>query len=128
MDREPREGAFEQVDTIRFIKTNKLYYNRAILLFLKYYTVNRLRMQDAFARESDRERVVAELQQFLQDGKASSNQSNSTMTGSSLCQQQPLSLAPRVAKHISSVLIACYKETLLPAAAESELAMELFLA
>jgi hypothetical protein len=94
------------VDTIRFIKTNKLYYNRAILLFLKFYTVNGQRLHHAFTHKLDLERIIAELQQFLQDGRASSTTSSSTMAGSSVYHQsQPLSLAPRVSKHICAILI-----------------------
>lgn len=37
--------AFEKVDTIRFIKTNKVYYDRIILLFLKFLFVNQDRMK-----------------------------------------------------------------------------------
>jgi len=37
---------FEQIDTIRFIKTNKVYYDRVILLFLKFASVNKDQLMD----------------------------------------------------------------------------------
>ena len=39
---------FESVDTIRFIKTNKLYYDRVMLLFIKFFTANQTRLRGAF--------------------------------------------------------------------------------
>lgn len=36
------KDGFEQVDTIRFIKTNKIYYDRVMLLFLKFFSVNKI--------------------------------------------------------------------------------------
>ena len=86
INNKPKEGSYEQVDTIRFIKTNKLYYNRVILLFLKFYSVNRVRMQSAFTQKIDLERVLSELQQYLQDGKTSSSFSSSTLESSSQCK------------------------------------------
>ena len=80
---QPKEGSYEQVDTIRFIKTNKLYYNRIILLFLKYFTVNRVRMQQAFTQKTELEKILSELQQYLQEGKTSSSHSSSTLAESS---------------------------------------------
>ena len=56
------ENGFTNVDTIRFIKTNKVYYDRVILLFLKFYTSNKARMQKALTQHmSLDEKVIIEL-------------------------------------------------------------------
>jgi hypothetical protein len=65
------ENGFTNVDTIRFIKTNKVYYDRVILLFLKFYTSNKARMQKALTQHmSSDEKVIIELQRYLLDGRS----------------------------------------------------------
>lgn len=63
--RDQLDSGFESVDTIRFIKTNKLYYDRVLMLFFKFFTANKARLQSAFSDSHQSESMTQELLAYL---------------------------------------------------------------
>ena len=114
------------MDTIRFIKTNKIYYDRIMLLFLKFFSVHRHSLAEVFSQKN-LDKIMYELQRYLQEGKSTS-MSNLTAASDTSPQPRSVTLSSRVTKHVSSILLAGYQKVLLsPQLDDEDDVMQLFL-